>query len=146
VVATEQIRVFREYLSGNGLKYTRQRQMIAEVFFGESGHLSVTDILEKVKPKHSSVGYVTVYRMMKIMVESGLASERKFTDNHTLYEQNKEGEHHDHLICVICGRIVEFEDEVIELRQLQLAEEYGFKVVSHRHEIYVECGIDDCGA
>ena len=67
------------------------------------------------------------------------ALEHKFGENQTRYEPAHEGEHHDHLICIECGAIVEFEDPMIEARQERVAEERGFEVVSHRHEVYVRC-------
>lgn len=134
---------FRQYLTDQGLKFTSQRQAIAEVFFGSTEHLSLTDLLALAKKRHASVGYATVYRTMKLMAECGLASEHKFAEGQEArYEPAVEGEHHDHLICVRCGKIIEFEDDAIEHRQHDIARRYGFRVTSHRHEIYGLCG--DC--
>ncbi len=137
---------FREFLSTEGLKYTRQRKVIADVFFREGeGHRSLNDLLAMAQEEYSSIGYATVYRTMKLMTDSGVALEHKFADTGlTLYEPNLEGDHHDHIICTRCGRIVEFEDEAIEHRQEAVAEEHGFAVRHHRHEIYGECLTVDC--
>lgn len=141
---SEQIESFKSYLSGMGLKYTRQRAAIAEVFFDSGAHLSLTDLLNLAKERQPSVGYATVYRTMKILAESGLATEHKFAEGNVRYEPSVEGEHHDHLICVTCGRIVEYEDDEIERLQEELARRHGFRVVAHRHEIYAECTTTDC--
>lgn len=131
---------FRAYLADQGLKFTSQRRAIAEVFFGSDQHLSLTDLLTMARMRQSSIGYATVYRTMKLMSESGLASEHKFAEGQEArYEPAVEGEHHDHLICVKCQRITEFEDEAIEARQALIAERHGFEVTSHRHEIYGIC-------
>jgi Fur family transcriptional regulator, ferric uptake regulator len=140
----EHIERFKGWLTEQGLKYTRQRQAIAEVFFESGQHLSLDDLLELAKARHPSVGYATVYRTMKILAESGLATEHKFSEGLVRYEPAVEGEHHDHLICVDCGRIVEYEDEEVERLQHALATRHGFRVVSHRHEIYGKCTTVRC--
>ena len=83
-----------------------------------------------------------MYRTMKLLASSGLAHEHKFADGNVRYEPA--GEHHDHLICVRCGKIVEYEDHEIERLQEELAARYGFRVVGHRHEIYGDCLTPDC--
>jgi Fur family ferric uptake transcriptional regulator len=136
---------FREFLVARGLKYTRQRQAIAEVLFASHSHLSLDELLAQARAAQPSVGYATVYRTMKLLAESGIASEHKFADiGHARYEVAVEGEHHDHLICLTCGRILEYEDPEIERRQEEMAAVRGFRVVSHRHEIYGECMRDPC--
>ena len=140
----EQIERFKAYLTVQGLKYTRQRQAIAEVFFGSAAHLSLTDLLELAKARQPSVGYATVYRTMKLLAECGLATEHKFAENNARYEPTVAGHHHDHLICVDCGRIVEYEDDEIERLQEELARRHGFRVVAHRHEIYARCEVVNC--
>ena len=135
---------FKEFLTAQGLRYTKQRQAIAEVFFGSDAHLSLLELLELARQRHASVGYATVYRTMKILAESGLATEHKFAEGSARYEPSLDGEHHDHLICINCGRIVEYEDEQIERLQEELARRHGFRVVSHRHEIYAECTTPNC--
>jgi Fur family ferric uptake transcriptional regulator len=82
---------------------------------------------------------------MKLLTESGLAFEHKFAEGQeTRFEPAVEGEHHDHLICTRCRRIVEFEDHAIEELQMAIARQHGFAVTSHRHEIYGICSA--CGA
>lgn len=140
----EQMERFRDYLTSQGLKFTRQRRTIAEVFFLSGAHLSLPELLDLARSEQPSIGYATVYRTMKLMAESGLAAEHKFAEGSVRYEPRVEGEHHDHLICVRCGRIVEYEDDEIERLQDELAARYGFRVVGHRHEIYGDCVIVDC--
>lgn len=134
--ANEAIEAFRGFLTQQGLKFTRQRQVIARVFFDSGRHLSLGELHDLARAAHPSVGYATVYRTMKLMAESGLASEHKFAEGNVRYEPA--GDHHDHLICTRCGKIVEYEDHEIEKLQEELAARHGFKVVGHRHEIYGE--------
>lgn len=114
------------------------------MFFASDAHLSLPELLDLARQRHASVGYATVYRTMKILAECGLATEHKFAEGSVRYEVALEGEHHDHLICITCGRIVEYEDNRIEELQEELARQHGFRVVSHRHEIYGECTTPDC--
>lgn len=146
--AVEHLRRFERYLSDSGLKLTSQRRVIADVFFNGDKHLSLLELLDLAKAKQKSIGYATVYRTMRLLVEGKFAVEHTFGDNHVRYEVAHDGEHHDHLICVDCGKIVEFEDPMIESRQDQIAAERGFEVVSHKHEVYVRCvgGCDEAVA
>lgn len=127
------------YMSGKGLKHTRQRDVILDAFFAAERHLSVDDVLDLVQDKMSGIGAATVYRSLKLFAEAGVAHERRFQDGQTRYEPVLGTEHHDHLICTECGRIFEFEDPMIEARQAQIAVEHGLVLHSHRHEIYGAC-------
>lgn len=142
--SNEQTDKLRAYLTEKGLKFTRQREAIARVFFASDEHLSLLELLERAQEVVPSIGYATVYRTMKLLTECGLASEHKFGEANVLYEPTHEGEHHDHIICNDCGKIIEYEDERIEELQEQLATSLGFEVVSHRHEIYGRCVRPNC--
>jgi Fur family transcriptional regulator, ferric uptake regulator len=128
------------YLEEHQLKHTKQRDAILDVFLGVTGHISSDELYSRVKSRHPHIGFTTVYRTMKIFCEAGLAVERAFEDGVTRYEIPHE--HHDHLVCVRCGRIVEFECSMIESAQDRIAKEYGFRLLRHRHELYGHCS--DC--
>lgn len=128
---------FREFIRDGGLKSTRQRDEIANWFFQHKGHLSADQIYRQVKETVPGIGFSTVYRTMKLLVEAGLVSERHFGDGEALYE-NVSG-HHDHCICTKCGRIAEFEDDAIEALQKKVAEKQGFLLTSHKMELYGIC-------
>jgi Fur family ferric uptake transcriptional regulator len=132
----EQRRLVR-YLGGHGLKQTRQREAILDVFLSAGGHLSGEELLQEVRGLHSNIGYTTVYRTLKLLCEAGLASERHFDDGITRYEIRHA--HHDHLVCVKCGKIIEFECEAIEASQNEVASRHGFHILRHRHELYGHC-------
>ncbi len=128
------------YLDQKKLKHTKQRDLILDAFLDGRSHISAEDLYNKVRDLKSGIGYTTVYRTLKLLVDAGIAQERRFDDGLTRYEI--EHRHHDHLVCLKCGNIVEFESDVIENAQEQIAESYGFQVLRHRHELYGHCA--DC--
>ena len=127
------------YMSKQGLRQTEQRRVVTEAFFHSEGHLSIEDLLDTARSQEPNIGYATVYRTLKLLKECGLAYERHFGDNQSRYEVAWEDEHHDHLICLDCGRIVEFEDDEIEALQESLAKKHGYVLKRHKHELYGLC-------
>lgn len=122
-----------------GLRSTEQRRAIVDSFFASPGHVTLEQLLEQARVTDPRVGYATVYRTMKLLAEAGIAHERKFGDGLTRYELADDAAHHDHLICVLCGSIEEFEEPEIEEIQARLARRHGFEVHHHKHELYGRC-------
>jgi Fur family ferric uptake transcriptional regulator len=138
---------WRAYIQEQRLNTTAQREAIVEMFLRTRDHVSIDELLGKVRKRQPKVGYATVYRTLKLLVDSGLAVERQFGDGQARYEVV--GDHHDHLICVKCGLILEFEDDEIERLQERIASRLGgFTVLRHRHELYGMCpkAAGDAGA
>ena len=136
----ERLARFGRVLRERGLKSTAQRDDIARVFFGAGKHLSVDELHAAVKRVNLRVGYATVYRTLKLLKECGLAEERHFDDGQARYEPaTAEEQHHDHLICERCGRIVEFNSHDLEKLQDRIARQLGFVVHRHRMELYGIC-------
>lgn len=104
-----------------------------------SGHKSLAQIYAQVAKANPKIGYVTVYRTLKLLTRLGLATRRKFEDGETRYERASEGTHHDHLICLGCGKIIEFEDPTLEAIQKGIAQRYRFKTSHHLMELYGRC-------
>lgn len=127
------------YMGEHGLKSTRQRSLIVDVFFAMHGHFSVEEVWGRVRQDDPRVSVATVYRTMKLLSESGLAHARNFGDGQTRYEAAVGREHHDHLICTSCQTIIEFENDQIERLQEAVARRHGFKVISHKMELYGLC-------
>ena len=127
------------YMASRGLRSTEQRRLIIDTLFEGHEHLTIDALLEKVRLADPRVGYATVYRTMKMLAEGDIVHERKFDDGHTRYELAHEDGHHDHLICVSCGAITEFEEPRIEDLQDSVAERHGFLVQHHKHELYGVC-------
>ncbi len=130
---------FAKFIQEKGLKTTRQRNTIVNVFFKMKGHISVEELLKEVKNVNPRIGYATVYRTLHLLVESNLVEERRFGDGLARYEGHSDVEHHDHMICLECGAISEFFNPGLEALQEQLAEENNFKIYRHRLELYGAC-------
>ncbi len=128
-----------EYLAGQGLRSTSQRDTILGVFVDAGRHVSAEELYALVKKEHQGIGYATVYRTLKLLADAGLAEERRFEDGFTRYEYRATDGHHDHLICTRCGRIIEFENERIEQLQQDVARKNRFLVQSHKLELYGLC-------
>lgn len=133
------VKAFNRYLKGQGLRLTRQREVVVEVFLEAEGHIEFDDLYLKVLKADKRIGQSTLYRTMKLLVASGLVHAHHFADAPTRYEAVVEGEHHDHLICTSCGKILEFENSAIETLQNEVAANLGFKIHFHRMELYGQC-------
>lgn len=136
---TEEFRIFNRYIADRGLKSTRQREVILQTFLETDKHIDIEELYQKVKDRNAAIGHATVYRTMKLLIECGLAHERHFGDGMARYEQVSRKHHHDHLICMNCGKIVEFENSAIEDLQEEVAREHGFQILDHKLEIYGRC-------
>jgi Fur family ferric uptake transcriptional regulator len=131
--------MLKTYMDRKGLRSTDQRRLIVDTFFHAENHVSIEELLAQVRAKDPRVGYATVYRTLKLLTECGVANERRFGDGLTRYELADDATHHDHLICVDCGEITEFEEPRIEELQEGVARKYGFDVRFHKHELYGLC-------
>jgi Fur family ferric uptake transcriptional regulator len=131
--------MLQTYMDKKGLRSTDQRRLIVDTFFHADNHVSIEELLAKVRAKDPRVGYATVYRTLKLLTECGVANERRFGDGLTRYELADDTSHHDHLICVECGDITEFEEPRIEELQEKVAKKYGFELRLHKHELYGLC-------
>ena len=129
----------KEFMAQHGLKSSRQRDTIVDVFLQAGGHLKVDELLAEVRKIDPKVSQATVYRTMKLLSECGLATARNFHDGQTRYERSEVDAHHDHIICTECDKIVEFVDPRIERLQSEVAREYGFVVTEHKMELYGLC-------
>ena len=135
--------LLQKYLQEKGLKSTAQRDDIVDVFFKANTHINLEELLKRVRRKNSKIGYATVYRTMKLLTECGVAFERQFGDGRTRYEHIPDDSHHDHCICVKCGKIIEFENQKIEHLQKEIPEKMNFTVTNHKLELYGFCA--KCG-
>jgi Fur family ferric uptake transcriptional regulator len=138
----EKKRAFNEFATSKGLRSTRQRDIILDIFLSTRQHVSVEELYLKVKASYPGIGHATVYRTLKLFAEAGLAREILLHDGQTRYEHVLAGEHHDHLVCTGCNSIVEFENETIEQLQDEIASRHGFLISKHKLELYGLCA--DC--
>lgn len=136
---SDRLEIFRQWIKERGLKATSQREDIAQVFLAAHRHISVEELYSEVRHVNPRVGYATVYRTIKLLIECGLAVERHFADGQARFENVEEERHHDHIICERCGRIIEFVHPQIEQLQREVAQQYGFLATDHKMEIYGIC-------
>ena len=122
-----------------GLKVTLPRLKILEILANTARrHLSAEDVYRALLDAGEEVGVATVYRVLTQFEVAGLIKRHNFEEGHSVFELDS-GEHHDHLVCVKCGRVQEFVDEVIEKRQAEIAEQAGLKITDHNLTIYGFC-------
>ena len=133
-----------EELKSSGLKATLPRIKILEVFQRtERRHLTAEDVFKVLLAEGSDIGLATVYRVLMQFEQAGLLTRSNFESGKAVYELN-EGQHHDHLVCLDCGRVEEFYDAEIETRQRTVATTRGFALQEHSLALYARCTKTDC--
>jgi Fur family transcriptional regulator, ferric uptake regulator len=131
-------------LKSTGLKATLPRLKILEVFqAGKQRHMSAEDVFRVLLDDRSDIGLATVYRVLTQFEQAGLLTRSNFESGKAVYELN-EGQHHDHLVCLDCGRVEEFFDPEIEKRQQLVAQSRGFALQEHALALYANCTRSDC--
>lgn len=123
-----------------GLKVTLPRVKILQLLEqsdGSNAHLSAEDVYKHLMETGEDVGLATVYRVLTQFEAAGLVTRHNFESGHSVFELAK-AQHHDHMVCMETGEVVEFFDEIIEKRQRQLVEEHGFELVDHSLVLYVK--------
>jgi len=136
---SEEQEVLLKHIQKRGLKRTTQRDLILDIFLRTEEHLSSEDLYRLVQKDDPSIGQTTVYRTLKLLTEAGLAREVRFGDGRTHYEHNYKHEHHDHMICSQCGRIIEFFSAELEAIQDAMAAKHRFEVTQHLLRIIGVC-------
>ncbi|MDQ2778347.1 MAG: ferric iron uptake transcriptional regulator [Pseudomonadota bacterium] len=131
-------------LKSSGLKATLPRIKILEVFqHSDRRHLTAEDVYKALLAEHADIGLATVYRVLMQFEQAGLLSRSNFESGKAVFELN-EGEHHDHLVCLDCGRVEEFYDAQIEQRQRAVTAERGFELQEHSLSLYARCVKPNC--
>ena len=138
----EQMELFSTYLKKNGLKMTRQREVVVESFLRTEGHLSTDELYQLVKKKNKDIGFTTVFRTLKALTDCGLARETDLSDGRTRFEHLYNRPHHHHIVCLECSRTIEFLSPELEQLQEQIVSRYGFKSMRHQLQIFGVC--NDC--
>ncbi|MEO6655908.1 MAG: transcriptional repressor [Pyrinomonadaceae bacterium] len=133
--------IFLEHIQAAGLRRTQQRDLILEIFLSTEEHLTSEDLHGLIHKKDSTVGLTTVYRTLKLLTEAGLAREVRFGDNKTYYEHHYNHDHHDHMICTECGKVIEFFSQAIEELQDQMASNFDFKPTHHSLRMWGVCSV-----
>ena len=134
------IRLFSRYLREQGLPVTHQREAVAEVVFGSDAHLSVDEIEQRLRSRGDRIGKATVYRTLDLLVRSRLVEEHDFGEGFKRYEHRLSRQPvHEHLICLECGKVIEFRCDEIATVEARVQVEHGFMPARHRLEIYGVC-------
>ncbi|HRD83925.1 MAG TPA: ferric iron uptake transcriptional regulator [Rubrivivax sp.] len=133
-----------EELKSSGLKATLPRIKILEIFqTAERRHMTAEDVFKALLAEGADIGLATVYRVLMQFEQAGLLSRSNFESGKAVFELN-EGQHHDHLVCLSCGRVEEFFDAEIEQRQRAIAQQRGFELHEHSLALYARCVKQDC--
>jgi Fur family ferric uptake transcriptional regulator len=135
---------FMDELKSTGLKATVPRQKILEIFQkGTQRHMSAEDVFKHLLQDNAEIGLATVYRVLTQFEQAGLLSRNHFESGKAVYELN-EGQHHDHMVCLDCGKVEEFYDAEIEKRQHDVALAKGFVIADHALSLYAHCTRKPC--
>jgi len=131
---------FKSLLKDNALKFTKQRELILKFLYENEGHFTPEDIYILIKKEYPDVniGIATVYRTLTLLENEGIASSISFGAQGKKYELGLKN-HHDHLICTSCGKIIEFFDETMEAQQEKIASKFNFKMTDHTMKIIGLC-------
>jgi Fur family ferric uptake transcriptional regulator len=134
---------FRQLIKENGLKFTKQRELVLKILYDNSGHFTPENIYNLIKSSYPdiTIGIATIYRTLALLEESNMVNSISFGSKGKKYELGIK-DHHDHLICIECGRLIEFQDEIIEKRQEAISKKFDFKMTGHTMNIIGIC--KDC--
>ncbi len=138
-MASKELKVLEGYITQNQLKITRQRRAVLKAFTECENHVSAEELYNMVSSAESKIGLATVYRTLALLTESGLASELDFGDGQKRYEHRYMHNHHDHMICTECGKIIEFNHPLIEKFQEEVATDNKFIITSHKLDLLGLC-------
>ncbi len=127
------------YLRSKGLKFTPERRLILREVFSTHRHFEVDDLFIRIRRRDKRISRSTLYRTLRIMVECGLLREVLFGERHSHYEHVLGHEHHDHLLCLGCGRVIEFSNDSIENLQEKVCKKHEFLAKGHRLQITGYC-------
>lgn len=139
---TKQLTAIQDYLKSRGLKLTRSRRLVAEKLVAARKHVSADDLIEMLRRDRTPVSKATVYRTLGVLQRSGLFDGHDFGIGRKVYEPMVGRAHHDHLYCISCGTVIEFEEPRIERLQDKVCARHKFAVVYHSHKLFGYCS--DC--
>ena len=131
-------KILVKILKTEGLRYTDQRQAIWDEIRNSNEHRDAEDIYLKLKERNVKVSRATVYRTIDVLVKNRLVRKMDVGDGRSLYEPRLDNEHHDHMICLDTGDIIEFYNKELEDLQDTIAKKHGYKVIRHVHQLFVK--------
>src|SRR5579859_1203419 len=139
-IVQREINRFRDFLQTQKLKLTSERVALVREIFATHYHFEADELLFKMKEKRVKISRATVYRTLELLVKSGMVRRVHLGEDHYHYERVTGDSHHDHLICTTCGAVIEFHDEALEARQIEICERRKFTPTFHNLQILGVCG------
>jgi Fur family ferric uptake transcriptional regulator len=137
--ADDALQAFEEFLRGKRLKMTAQRRHMVRAALEQPGHFTAEDLHGQLGRGSEGVSMATVYRALRLLEESGIVEGHDFADGQRRYEPKIERDHHDHMVCLDCRAVVEFQNERIERLQDDVARAHGFEIREHNLTLFVSC-------
>ncbi len=134
-----ELEIFQEYIRQRGLRWTPEREVILQEIFGTHRHFDVDGLYLQLKQKGAKVSKASIYRAIPLFIDCGLIREVDFSDGHWHYEHIYGHGHHNHLKCLGCGEVLEFEEPVLTQVERRLAREYGYNIVTHQLQVKGYC-------
>jgi len=131
--------IFKQYLKDKGLLSSTQREQVLDIFLKTEKHPTINDLYDLVRKKNPKIGLATVYRTMRVICDAGLARQTDFGDGPRRFEHKYKHDHHDHLVCTNCGKVIEVLSPEIEKLQQKLAKRHGFVPLRHKMQIFGRC-------
>jgi len=136
------IEVFTKFLDSKNLRLTKERSAVLKEFFSHPGHLEAEEIAHNLRRKKSGASRATIYRTLDLLVESRIVRKVDLGHGHCHYELVLDHPHHEHMVCVKCGKVIEFSDETIHKALARLCKRTGFKPTTHHFQVLGYC--KDC--
>jgi Fur family transcriptional regulator, ferric uptake regulator len=130
---------YRKILQSKGLRFTRERRAIVEEASHQKKHFDVDHLFETLRTKGHRMSRDTVYRNLPLLLESGLLQKSVGAGKGEYFEPTSSKGHHDHMVCISCGKVIEFQSEKIERHQEEICENYSFELLFHDHRLFGRC-------
>lgn len=134
-----EIEIFRDYVRKKRLRNTPERELIIEEIFSKQDHFDIDELYLRLREKNQKISKASIYRTIPLLIESGLIQEVFFEDRHLHYEHIHGREHHCHLHCLNCRKIIEFQDRHLKIIEKGLSWKFKFDITSHKLEVYGYC-------
>ena len=132
------------HLEARNLKQTKQRRTIVEAFLGVNSHITAEELYDQIRDHGHNIGLATIYRTLTLLKEAGIVEQKQFADGRSVFEVDFPDHHHDHLICLDCGAVIEFENDEIERLQEKVAKAHKFRLTSHSLDLFGHCLRKNC--
>jgi Fur family ferric uptake transcriptional regulator len=130
---------FEEFLAPRGLRLTGARRAIVEAIFERPGHFEIEELIQTLRVRGIRGSRATVYRIVPLLTEAGLIQQAVVTAELRSYERSLGREHHDHLVCSRCGKVIEFHEQLFDELEKKVAAQYGFRLEGHHHQLVGAC-------